>query len=237
MIRSILKAAALAAMAFLAIDPAFAQSIAGNEFQTQTAGKTVVGTVDMCINASNVAVPVSTGTCANPIPVIGVGAAAVVSAAVTRSANTTTYTANTGWNNGTPTYFTFANACSAPGKIVIIPTIDIYSSVNQTLKLQGILWLFKAIPGTIISDNQNFTIASADYANLTANSNGGIPFTLAANQASGASNSGVSLTAQNLMAQCASGVAAIYGMVQVVNAYVPANAEVLTVRLSDAGIN
>ena len=157
-------------------------------------------------------------------------------ASITRSANTTTYTANTGWNNGTPTFFSFTGACRGVGAEVLIPEIDIWSSANQATKLQGVLWLFAAVPGTNVSDDATFNIAAADFANLTGNQNG-FAFTLASAQASGAANSGASLTGTTYHAQCASGTTTITGMVQVVNAYVPLNAEVLHVALHTVGIN
>jgi hypothetical protein len=157
-------------------------------------------------------------------------------ASITRSANTTTYGANTGWNNGTPTFFSFTGACRANGGQVLIPRIDIWSSANPATKLTGVLYLFAGVPGTNVSDAVTFTIASADFANLTG-SFGGIPFTLANSQASGAANSGTSLTGVTYQGQCASGSTTITGMVEVTNAYVPASAEVLNVALATVGVN
>lgn len=175
-----------------------------------------------------------------PLSVLAGSFSTVVSSSITRPANTTTYTANTGWCNTTSacaTVFTWTGACSTAGKMVLIPQISIYSSASPTLKLSGYLWIFKATPGTVISDNANFNIASTDYANLTAGSKGGIPFTLTSNQGSGAANSGVSITGLNVMAQCASGAATLTGMVEVGNAYVPASGEVLTIDISTIGVN
>ena len=172
-------------------------------------------------------------TPANPLP-IGTTSSGMTPASITRSANTTTYTANTAWGGGT-SIFTFPNLAGA-GKTFFLPQIDIHSSANPTLKLQGILWLFSVSPQTVLADNATFNIAAADYANLTGGTEGGIPFTLTANQATGAANSGVSLTMQQLWA-LASGSNAIYGMVQVVNAYVPASGEILTVTLSWIGVS
>lgn len=162
--------------------------------------------------------------------------AAASTSSITRSSNTTTYTANTGWNNGTPTFFSFTAACRTNGGQVLIPEIDIWSSANPTTKLQGILWLFAAVPGTNVSDDATFTIASADYANLTGNRQG-FPFTLANDQASGAANSGVTLAGTNYQVRCANTTTTITGMVQVVNAYVPASAEVLSITLNTLGMN
>ncbi len=161
---------------------------------------------------------------------------AASTASITRSANTTTYSANTAWNNGTPTFFSFTGACRVNGGEVLIPEIDVWSSANQATKLQGVLWLFQAVPGTNVGDDVTFNITAGDFANLTGNQNG-FAFTLASAQAAGAANSGVSLTGTTYHAQCASGSTTITGMVQVVNAYVPLNAEVLHVAIHTVGIN
>lgn len=158
---------------------------------------------------------------------------------ITRPANTTTYTANTGWCGATSacaTVFSWSTACRASGTAILIPEVDIYSSANPTLKLQGILWLFSSTPGTVINDDATFNIASADFANLTGGSTNGLAFTLASSQASGAANSGVSLTGATYEAHCNGGTT-LYGVVQVVNAYVPASGEVLTVKLRTVGVN
>ena len=295
---------AVALCASLALSCASAQTpnITGNEFQTQQAGKTVVGVVGMCINGSNQAYPcpnsggsttANQGTAAaasGAWPFYGtVGGAALGAtnglfvqpttaatwavtgtfwpyslgqttssasvpmveasdsplipfaanpvASITRSANTTTYTIDTGWNNGTPTFFSFTSACRVNGGQVLISTINIWSSANPTLKLTGILWLFSAVPGTNVSDNATFTIASADFTNLTG-SKQGFPFTLTNAQVNtGAANSSATLSGVTYQGKCASGTTTITGMVEVTNAYVPANAEVLSVGLNTVGAN
>ena len=162
--------------------------------------------------------------------------AAVSSSTLTRPANTTTYTQNTGWNNSPASYLGFTSVCPVPGSQVLIPQIDIYSSANPSKKLEGQLFLFSAVPSTPIPDNSPFRIASVDFEHLTGNQQG-FPYTLANSQASGAANSGVSLVGTNSRAQCASGATAIYGMVEVMNAYVPAKTEVLTVRIYTVEVN
>ena len=196
--------------------------VAGSSVQTGSGTATGAVRVELPTNGTGLVSTVSFGT--------------ISKASITRSATTTTYTANTGWNNGTPTFFSFTSACRANGAQVLVPQIDIWSSANPSLKLTGILWLFSAVPGTNVSDNANFNIAAADYANVTGRFDG-IPFTLAGNQGSGAANSGVSLTGTTYEMQCASAATTITGMVQVANAYIPANAEVLNVWLRVAGVN
>lgn len=162
-------------------------------------------------------------------------------ASITRTANTTPYTANTAWNNGTPTFFSFLLACRQNGGSVLIPQIDIWSSANPTTKLQGILWLFTGTPANI-ADNAAFNIAAStgnpptgDFSLVTGNMQG-YAFTLANDQSTG-SNSAVSLAGTNYVAVCPSGSRTITGMVQVVNTYTPASGEVLTVRLNTLNVN
>jgi hypothetical protein len=162
--------------------------------------------------------------------------AAVSSSTLTRPANTTTYTANTGWSNSPASYLEFKPACRVAGGQVLIEQIDIYSSANPSKKLAGHLFLFSAVPSAPIADNAPFTLASVDFEHLTGNQQG-FPFVLANSQASAAANSGVSLTGTSYRAQCSSDAAAIYGLVQVTNAYAPAKAEVLTVRIHTLGLN
>ena len=59
------RALALVACLVIGSGSAHAQSASGNEFVTTTQGKNVVGTVAMCLNSSNQAVPESSGTCAS----------------------------------------------------------------------------------------------------------------------------------------------------------------------------
>jgi hypothetical protein len=163
--------------------------------------------------------------------------AAAPVATLQRSANTTTYTVNTAWNNSAaPAFFTFANACSGNGKQVLVPQIDIWSTANPALKLQGVLWLFSGVPTTNIVDNGNCVIAPADYDNLTGPSNG-IVFALANSQAAAATNSGVSLVGNTYQMQCDPNSTSITGMVQVTLGYVPASGETLKIRLRTAGLN
>ena len=158
---------------------------------------------------------------------------------ITRKANTTTYTAFTGWNATSATVFTFTSVGARNGQQIAIVGIDIWSSANPTLLLQGALWLFSVTPGTIIADDATFTIASGDFANLTGGCFGaGIPFTLVNNQAAAAANSGVSLTpGPSLIATLGGSSTSLFGMVEVINAYVPVSAEVLTINLHTVGLN
>lgn len=162
----------------------------------------------------------------------------IATGATTRAANTTVYTANSGWALLTSgaTYGTILNACRANGGYVTIPQVDVHSSANPATKLQGIIWLFDAPVATPISDNATFTIASADYANITGPVQG-FPFTLASNQAAGAANSGASLLSSMYHARCQATSTNMFYMIQVVNAYTPASNEVLTIKLHTVAAN
>ena len=74
MFKKLFKAALVIGSSVFWICAAGAQTpnITGNEFQTQQAGKTAVGTVNMTINGSNQAVPVN-GSTPLPVQVIGGG--------------------------------------------------------------------------------------------------------------------------------------------------------------------
>lgn len=195
--------------------------------------KRIIGALSLVAFLSAPAVAFDT----NPPPFVGAYGGSPV-ASMARPGNTTTYTVNTGWcllASACVSVFTFSNACAYAGEQIQIPQIDIYSSKNPSTKLQGVLWLFSAKPGTIVNDDATFNIAAADFANLVGGFNG-LAFTLASAQASGAANSGVSLTSA-VRAACASGSTSLFGMVQVVNAYVPASAEVLTVQIKTVAIN
>lgn len=165
------------------------------------------------------------------------GVAQSVATTITRPANTTTYTANTAWANATSgaTFATFSNICRAADGEVLLTNIDIQVDENPATKLQGILWLFRGTP-TAINDNATFTIAAADAANLVG-SIAGFPFTLVNNGASGAVFSSISLTGTPYQARCNASTNALYGMVQVVNAYVPTSGEVMTIKLSGTALN
>jgi len=162
----------------------------------------------------------------------------IVSGSTTRRTGTDTYNANTGWNTATSgaTYGTITGICRVNGGHVLIPQVDVYSSANPATKLQGVLWLFNTAPATVIQDNATFALAAGDFANLTANQSG-FSFTLTNNQDTSAANSGISLTGTTYHGRCAVGTTSMFYQIQVVNAYVPASAEVLTVKLHAIPVN
>lgn len=166
------------------------------------------------------------------------GYSSIITGSVTRPANTTVYTANTAWANATSgaTYTTFSAVCDRNAQQVLIPQIDIMVDEAPATKLQGILWLFSAAPGTPINDNAAFTLSSADFLTATGNVQG-FPFTLTAVQSGTNTHSAISLTGVTYHAQCTSASTAITGMVQVVNAYTPTSGEIMTIKLHAIATN
>jgi len=233
-----MKSFPIVAIAFLVL-AASPSALAQETYPDSKNSKVAIpSVVEKCLNTAGQAVPVSNGQCANPSQISSYAPSTLPTSSITRPANTTTYTANTGWCHATSScssVFTFANACRANGGEIVISGIDIWSSNNPSVKLAGVLYIFNATPGTVIADNATFQIASSDFGNQTGSFNG-IAFTLGSQQASGAANSGMSLAA-NLPARCASGSTTLYGMVEVTNAYVPASGEVLNINLHSVGVN
>lgn len=181
---------------------------------------------------------VQPGNTPNTTPWLVTGNSAIVSASITRTANSTTYSANTAWANSTTSAAAteFVNACRTNGGQVLIPEVDIYSSYNPSTKLQGAVWFFSTQPGTLLNDNATFTIATADFAALTS-ARQGYAFTLTNTQASAAANSGATLAGTIYHGKCGASTTSMFAMVQVVNAYVPTASEVLTVVLHTIGAN
>jgi hypothetical protein len=233
-----MKSLPIAAIAFLVLaapPTALAQATYPDSANSKVE---IPSVVQKCLNAAGQAVPVSSGQCANPAQILSYAPSSLPTSSVARPANTTTYTANTGWCHATSScssVFTFANACRANAGEIVISGIDIWSSNNPTVKLAGVLYIFNAALGTVIADDATFQIAASDFGNLTG-SFIGIAFTLGSQQASGAANSGMSLAA-NMPARCAPGSTTLYGMVEVTNAYVPASGEVLAINLHTVGVN
>lgn len=161
-----------------------------------------------------------------------VAPALAASGSITRPLNTTTYSTLTSWN-GSPTYIVLG-VCPFVGAYVALREVDVWSSANPATKLQGVLWLLNAPPSTTLNDDASFVLPSVDYAKITGPQNG-IAFTLANAQASGAFNSGITLSGNALNApaviHCGVADTNVYGLIEVVNAYVPASGETLTVNV------
>jgi hypothetical protein len=152
-----------------------------------------------------------------------------VTTTVTRPADTTAYAANDALSNSTsaPTTggFTLTGLARASGGSGLITDIMIVSSNDPATLLQGELWLFDAA-ATNINDNAAFALSDGDALLLV----GVVPFTLASSQAGSGTNSVYHATNLNIGFTCV-GTADLRFLVKVKNAYTPANAETLTVRV------
>lgn len=167
------------------------------------------------------------------------GYGGVLTVSLTRPANTTTYTANTGLSTSTSsaTFLTFTNICRANGTAVLVPQIVVGDGANQTTKLSGAVQFFNVPPASPIADNAAWAIASSDIANATGPQ---IAFTASnvTNTTSGASGSTQAAVAgTTYQLTCAAGSRNLYAMLQVTNAYVPVSAEAYTVTVSYVGVN
>lgn len=147
-----------------------------------------------------------------------------VSSDVTRPADTTAYAANDAWSDSTsaPTSggFTFTSAARKSGGSGII-TDAIITTSNDAGTLQGEIFIFDTSV-TNINDNAAFAVSDSEIKTCV----GKIPFIL-----EDVGNSGFA-HAQNLaIGFTCVGSANLRFLVRVTNAYTPASAEVLTVRL------
>ncbi len=153
---------------------------------------------------------------------------ATVDVTATRMTDTTTYAANDAWANSdsAPTAggYTLTSAARKSGGMGIITDVILSSTNDPALLLQGELWIFDSAP-TAINDNAAFALSDADILKLVAV----IPFTLADTGAATGANSFAVINGLNVGFTCV-GTANLRMLVKVKNAYVPANAEVLTAR-------
>ena len=154
------------------------------------------------------------------------GLGATCSTDITRPADTTAYAANDALANSTssPTTggFTFTGAARKSGGSGIITDAVIVSSNPAGTPLQGEIWLFDSAV-TAINDNAAFALSDSDAKLFV----GKIAFTVAVDATN---NSQAHVTGLNIMFTCV-GSANLRYLVKVKNAYAPANAEVLTVRM------
>jgi hypothetical protein len=165
----------------------------------------------------------------DPLVTAVTGSGVTVTTTVTRPADTNAYAANDALSNSTsaPTSggFTLSSLARASGGSGLITDIMIVSSNDPATLLQGELWLFDAAT-TNINDNAAFALSDGDALLLV----GVVPFTLASSQAGSGTNSVYHATNLNIGFTCV-GTADLRFLVKVKNAYTPANAETLTVRV------
>lgn len=153
---------------------------------------------------------------------------ATITSTATRAADTAPYAINDAWSDSTsaPTAggFTLTAMGRASAGSGIISDILILSSNDPATPLQGELWIFDSAP-TVVNDNAAFALSDADLLKLVAV----VPFTLVTTVAGSGTNSCAHVVGLNAGYSCV-GSANLRYLVKVKNAYVPANAEVLTVR-------
>ncbi|MER8941367.1 hypothetical protein NKH82_17930 [Mesorhizobium sp. M0915] len=165
------------------------------------------------------------------VPVRGNDGIVTVSVDITRPADTTTYAINDALSDSTsaPTVggFTFANAVRAAGKTAFLTDLIVTSSNPAATALQGEIYIFDTA-FTAINDNAAFGVSDAEIKTLVAK----IPFAMAV----GTNNNHVHV--QNLgIALTAIGGRDFRFGIKVLNAYVPANAEVITFRAKFAPVD
>ncbi|MER9883092.1 hypothetical protein [Mesorhizobium sp. M0118] len=165
------------------------------------------------------------------VPVRGNDGIVTVTVDVTRPADTTAYAVNDAISDSTsaPTVggFTFANAVRASGKTAILTDLIITSSNPAATALQGEVYIFDTA-FTAINDNAAFGVSDAEIKTLVAK----IPFAMAV----GTNNNHVHVQNLGIALTAVGGRDFRFG-VKVLNAYVPANAEVITFRAKFAPVD
>lgn len=148
----------------------------------------------------------------------------------TRPTDTTTYAAGDVVNESTSagTVWTFANMARAAGLGGVIQSAVLIGGASPpTLKGEFELYLFDTSV-TTQNDNAAWALTDADAKKALAM----IPFSTANYRIQGASTNGAYyLNALGLTYVCAAAATSLYGILVARNAYVPANAEELTIRL------
>lgn len=142
-----------------------------------------------------------------------------------REANTTQYGTNEEWSNDdtAPTAYKFEELAGLSGTITDVVLV---SSNDPATLLQGELWLFDDSTA-LVNDNAAFALSDADALKLV----GVVPFTLVTSVAGTGTNSVAHIIDLNFGFDCTLKANGLYMRVKVKNAYTPASAETLNVRL------
>lgn len=148
----------------------------------------------------------------------------IATEAAARPANTTQYGTNEMWadSDSAPTAYLFGELAGLSGTIV---DAWIVSSNDPATLLQAELWLFDNST-TLVNDNAAFALSDADAVKGIAH----IPFTLVSSVAGSGTNSVAHVIGVDAAFDCTNRLG-LYMLVKVKNAYTPASAETLTVRL------
>lgn len=190
----------------------------GATIATDQVGSRHFQCIKLDLGANGVSVPVDTA-----LPTVGYFV--TVSTDVTRPADTTTYANGDCWSDSTsaPTSggFTLTGAARASGKSGIITDAIICTNNDPATQMQGEIWIFDTAV-TNVNDNSPLVVSDSEIKTYI----GKIEFTT-----EDAGNN-ISYHARNLnIGFTCIGSANLRFLIKVKNAYVPASAEVLTVRL------
>jgi hypothetical protein len=171
-------------------------------------------------------------TSSNPsnAPALARRATANVEQSYTRPADTTTYAAGDVVANSTSAAVVlgFANVARGAGLGGTIQSARIIFSTAPATKLDSELWLFDTSP-TMQNDNAAFAPSIGNLGALI-----GVIALPAANFKAGSGNGVIDVQNLALSFQCSSASTSLFGVLVARNAYVPASAEVLKVRLTIA---
>lgn len=141
-----------------------------------------------------------------------------------RESNTTQYAENDVWSNDdtAPSAYLFEEVAGLNGTLT---DLVIVSNIDPATTLQGELWFFDDST-TLVNDNAAFSLSDADALKLV----GVVPFTLVTSVAGSGTNSLAHVYDIGMQFDC-TGKSGLYLMIKVKNAYTPASAETLTIRL------
>lgn len=158
----------------------------------------------------------------DPLVTILLGGGTTCTTQVVRPGNTTPFTIDDAFADATTGGFSLVNAARISGGSGIITDVFLVGSNDPGTKLQAELWIFDSAV-TAMVDNAAWSLSDGDAAKAVAR----IPFTL---ESGGAAASYSFAQVQGSWGFTCVGSADLRFMIKVKNAYVPANAETLTVR-------
>ena len=155
------------------------------------------------------------------IPVYNAGGIVTRSVEIIRPSNTDAYAIGDTIAAATPEVGgqTFTDVVNENGQSAILTDMLIVSSNPAATPLQGEIWIFDTAV-TAVADNAALAVSDAEIKTLVAK----IPFVMAV----GVNNNNVHL--QSLMIGLTCVTKDLYFLVKTLNAYAPANGEVITVR-------
>ncbi len=156
-------------------------------------------------------------------------ASKTVTVTKTRPANTVTYAVGSVVNESTSagTVWTFASCARTAAAGGIIQAANLIISTAQTLKFDGVLWLFDTAPATV-NDNVAWAPTDAEMKTFVA----ALSFSNTGwKSGTGLANGQTELKGLSDSFQCAAASTSLFGVLVANNAYVPTSAEDITIRL------